>query len=75
MTLRQTLTSFLSYSPRRYFVDDKALGEHKRSKVHKRRLKELEYEPYSQEESERASGMGSYLNSNKRRKVNDEEKG
>ncbi|CAJ0962240.1 unnamed protein product [Ranitomeya imitator] len=46
--------------PRRYFVDLKTLKEHFRTKVHKRRLKQLKEEPYTQEEAERAAGMGSY---------------
>ncbi|XP_068125309.1 zinc finger protein 593 [Hyperolius riggenbachi] len=44
----------------RYFVDMKTLKEHFKTKVHKRRLKQLSEEPYTQEEAERAAGMGSY---------------
>jgi bud site selection protein 20 len=44
------------------------LTEHLKSKIHKRRLKHLEDEPYSIEESERAAGMGSYI-SHKKRKI------
>ncbi|XP_072277798.1 zinc finger protein 593 [Pyxicephalus adspersus] len=44
----------------RYFVDLKTLKEHFKTKVHKRRLKQLREEPYTQEEAERAAGMGSY---------------
>lgn len=44
----------------RYFVDLKTLKEHFKTKVHKRRLKQLKDEPYTQEEAERAAGMGSY---------------
>ncbi|KAI8501534.1 hypothetical protein Bbelb_208050 [Branchiostoma belcheri] len=44
----------------RYFIDSHALKEHFKSKGHKRRLKELKTEPYTQEEAERAAGMGSY---------------
>ncbi|KAM5180431.1 zinc finger protein 593 isoform 1-T2 [Mantella aurantiaca] len=44
----------------RYFVDMKTLKEHFKTKVHKRRLKQLKDEPYTQEEAERAAGMGSY---------------
>ncbi|PKK17478.1 hypothetical protein A306_00000436 [Columba livia] len=32
-----------------------------RSKVHKKRLKQLREAPYTQEEAERAAGMGSYI--------------
>ncbi|XP_066999637.2 zinc finger protein 593 homolog isoform X2 [Anabrus simplex] len=52
----------------RYFIDDQALKEHFRTKVHKRRLKALELEPYSIEESEKAAGKGSY-NTPKKRKI------
>uniref|UniRef100_A0A8C5M9J9 Zinc finger protein 593 n=1 Tax=Leptobrachium leishanense TaxID=445787 RepID=A0A8C5M9J9_9ANUR len=45
----------------RYFADLKTLQEHFRTKVHKRRIKELKVEPYTQEEAERAAGMGSYI--------------
>ncbi|CAF0790680.1 unnamed protein product [Brachionus calyciflorus] len=45
----------------RYFVDEKALKEHFRTKLHKRRMKALETEPYTQEEAKRAAGMGSYV--------------
>lgn len=44
----------------RHFIDERSLREHFRTKVHKRRLKALEVEPYSIEESERAAGYGSY---------------
>lgn len=52
---------------RRYFVTDQALKEHFRTKVHKRRLKALELEPYTIEESERAAGKGSYQLPKKRK--------
>ncbi|KGL72853.1 Zinc finger protein 593, partial [Tinamus guttatus] len=45
----------------RYFVDLSSMKEHFRSKVHKKRLKQLSEEPYTQEEAERAAGMGSYI--------------
>lgn len=44
----------------RHFIDEHSIKEHFRTKVHKRRLKALEDEPYSIEESERAAGLGSY---------------
>uniref|UniRef100_T1PFR5 Zinc finger protein 593 homolog n=1 Tax=Musca domestica TaxID=7370 RepID=T1PFR5_MUSDO len=50
----------------KYFIDDNAMQTHFRSKVHKRRLKALEVEPYSIEESERAAGHGSYQKPKKR---------
>ncbi|KAM6973796.1 zinc finger protein 593 [Aplochiton taeniatus] len=45
----------------RYFVDMKSLKDHFKTKVHKRRLKKLKEEPYTQAEAERAAGMGSYI--------------
>ncbi|KAM8976096.1 zinc finger protein 593 [Pelodytes ibericus] len=45
----------------RYFVDLKTLTEHFKTKVHKRRIKKLKDEPYTQAEAERAAGMGSYI--------------
>jgi len=51
----------------RYFITDQALNEHFRTKVHKRRLKALESEPYTIEESERAAGKGSYVAPKKRK--------
>lgn len=51
----------------KYFIDDRALQAHFRTKVHKRRLKALETEPYSIEESERAAGHGSFVQPKKRR--------
>ncbi|NWT72335.1 ZN593 protein, partial [Prunella fulvescens] len=47
--------------PRRYFVDLNSMKEHFKSKVHKKRLKQLREAPYTQEEAERAAGMGSYV--------------
>ncbi|KAG2460978.1 zinc finger protein 593 [Polypterus senegalus] len=45
----------------RYFIDLKSLKEHFKTKVHKRRLKQLSETPYTQAEAERAAGMGSYI--------------
>ncbi|CAL1527197.1 unnamed protein product [Lymnaea stagnalis] len=45
----------------KYFINDKALTDHFKSKPHKRRMKALETEPYTQEEADRAGGMGSYV--------------
>ncbi|KAH9500643.1 hypothetical protein Btru_077182 [Bulinus truncatus] len=45
----------------KYFINDTALKDHFKSKPHKRRLKALETEPYTQEEADRAAGMGSYV--------------
>lgn len=51
----------------RYFVSDHALQDHFKTKVHKRRLKALELEPYSIEDSERAAGFGNFKNPEKRK--------
>lgn len=42
----------------RYYETDAALHSHWRSKVHKRRLKQLKVPAYTIEESERAAGLG-----------------
>ncbi|GBL89455.1 Zinc finger protein 593 [Araneus ventricosus] len=51
----------------RYFIDDNALQAHFRTKVHKRRLKALEAEPYSVKEAEAAGGIGTYVAPKKRK--------
>ncbi len=48
-------------------INAKAFEDHVRGKPHKRRLKALETEPYTVEESERAAGMGSYVAPRKRK--------
>ncbi|KAI0793799.1 hypothetical protein C8Q74DRAFT_1314764 [Fomes fomentarius] len=42
----------------KYFETDNALSSHWRSKVHKRRCKQLREPAYTIEESERAAGLG-----------------
>ncbi|EFN60925.1 Zinc finger protein 593-like protein [Camponotus floridanus] len=51
----------------RYFINEIALHSHFTTKVHKRRLKALELEPYSIEESERAASKGNYIAPQKRK--------
>ena len=51
----------------RHFINNTALQDHFTTKVHKRRLKALELEPYTVEESERASGKGNYVAPQKRK--------
>lgn len=51
----------------RYFIDDQALSDHFKTKVHKRRLKALELEPYTIEDSERAAGFGNFKLPQKRK--------
>jgi len=46
---------------RKHYITQQALDEHKRGKVHKKRVKETDEVPYSIEESERAGGLGSYV--------------
>ncbi|CAG9559172.1 unnamed protein product [Danaus chrysippus] len=58
----------------RYFIHQHALADHFKTKVHKRRLKALELEPYSIEESERAAGHGNFKLPNKRKIVTQETK-
>lgn len=53
----------------RYFIDDHSLQDHFKTKVHKRRLKALELEPYTVEEAERAAGQGSFKQPTKRKIV------
>ncbi|KAI4497167.1 hypothetical protein M0802_007651 [Mischocyttarus mexicanus] len=50
----------------KYFINKTALHSHFTTKVHKRRLKALEIEPYTIEDSERAAGKGSYIEPQKR---------
>lgn len=52
---------------RKYFINQRAVEDHFRTKVHKRRLKALEVEPYTIEESERAAGHGSWIAAKKRK--------
>lgn len=51
----------------RYFINDQALQDHFKTKVHKRRLKALELEPYTIEDSERAAGFGNFKQPVKRK--------
>ncbi|XP_050307835.1 zinc finger protein 593 homolog [Anthonomus grandis grandis] len=51
----------------RYFINSQALQEHFSTKVHKRRLKALQEEPYTIEDSERAAGHGSWKQPAKRK--------
>ncbi|CAL8290253.1 zinc finger protein 593 [Gadus morhua] len=45
----------------RYFVDMRSLKEHFKTKIHKKQLRLLREEPYTQAEAERAAGMGSFI--------------
>lgn len=50
-----------------YYINKRALQDHFRTKVHKRRLKALEVEPYTVEDSLRAGGQGSFVQPQKRK--------
>ncbi|KAJ3370944.1 hypothetical protein AMAG_01966 [Allomyces macrogynus ATCC 38327] len=41
----------------RYFIDDTSMQEHLKSKVHRRRVKELRDGPYTQKDAEEAVGL------------------
>lgn len=51
----------------KYFINQRALDDHFKTKVHKKRLKELCDDPYTQEEAERAAGHGSFKRPEKRK--------
>eukprot|EP00040_Diaphanoeca_grandis_P029930 m.176164 g.176164 ORF g.176164 m.176164 type:complete len:156 (-) comp31842_c4_seq12:512-979(-) len=52
---------FYCLSCNRYMVDAHALQTHLRSKIHKRKIKKLQDEPYSHAEAEQAAGLGTYV--------------
>ncbi|KAL7747662.1 hypothetical protein RI367_006951 [Sorochytrium milnesiophthora] len=41
----------------KHFIDDKTLQDHTKSKVHRRRVKELKDGPYTQKDAEEAVGL------------------
>ena len=43
-----------------YFVTQATLGVHLKTKAHRRRVKELRFAPHTQDEADRAAGMGSF---------------
>lgn len=53
----------------KYFINQRALEDHFKTKIHKRRLKDLKDEPYTQEEAERAAGHGSFSKLPAKRKM------
>lgn len=59
----------------KYFINEQAIKAHFTTKVHKRRLKALEDEPYTVADSERAAGHGSYVAPKKRKMETQPEKG
>jgi len=44
----------------RFFIDEETLEGHKRSKLHKKRVKDMKDTPYSQAEADAAAGLGNY---------------
>lgn len=44
----------------KYYIDERALSDHFKTKVHKRRMKALQDEPYTEKEAELAAGHGSF---------------
>lgn len=44
---------------RRYFIDQATLDYHFKTKGHKKKIKDLQTEPFTIEDSERAAGLGS----------------
>lgn len=53
----------------KYFIDARALSDHFKTKVHKRRMKALELDPYTHKEAEIAAGHGSYKALPAKRKI------
>jgi bud site selection protein 20 len=53
----------------KYFIDERAMTDHFKTKVHKRRMKALELEPYTEKEAELAAGHGSYKGAPAKRKM------
>ena len=49
----------------RHFVDEHTLVAHRKSKVHKRRVKQLSETPYTQKEADAAAGLGTYTRPSK----------
>lgn len=53
----------------KHFIDQRALDDHFRTKVHKRRMKALQDEPYTEKEADIAAGRGSYTGTPAKRKM------
>ncbi len=61
------LAQFYCIHCAKHFINQQAFNDHVKGKPHKRRLNALKTEPYTIEESERAAGMGSYVQPRKRK--------
>ena len=53
----------------KYFIDERAITDHFKTKVHKRRMKALQDEPYTEKEADLAAGRGSYKTQPAKRKM------
>jgi bud site selection protein 20 len=53
----------------KHFINQRALDDHFKTKVHKRRMKALQDDPYTQEEAEIAAGHGSFKKTPAKRKM------
>lgn len=53
----------------KYFIDERAMSDHFKTKVHKRRMKALQDEPYTEKEADLAAGRGSYKAQPAKRKM------
>ncbi|CAG9801656.1 unnamed protein product [Chironomus riparius] len=53
----------------KYYINQRALDDHFKTKVHKRRMKALENDPYTHEEAEKAAGHGSFDKTPAKRKM------
>jgi bud site selection protein 20 len=53
----------------KYYINQRALDDHFKTKVHKRRMKALEDEPYTEKEAELAAGHGSFTYKPPKRKM------
>lgn len=53
----------------KYFINQRALDDHFKTKVHKRRMKALQDDPYTEKEAELAAGHGSFTSPPAKRKI------
>lgn len=53
----------------KHYINQRALDDHFKTKVHKRRMKALELEPYTDKEADLAAGRGSYKSLPAKRKM------
>ncbi|ETN74755.1 zinc finger protein 593-like family protein [Necator americanus] len=58
----------------RYFIDEKTRSDHRKSKLHKNRVRSLKEVPYSMKEAEAAAGHGTYKHVTLKSKLVSEEK-